>query len=360
MELALYHPEEGYYTSGRCLIGREGDFYTAPDVSPLFGAMLARQMVEMWKVMGEPERFDLVEFGPGKGTLARDILTYIKAEHPRFFSALTYYGVEVSPSFAVQQQEILSRSFDSENVKICWVKDLSLIGSESGITGCIFSNELIDAFPVHRVRKVAGKLKEIYVGLEEGGFMELPGPLSKPQLGTYFSELGAELEDGQTAEVNLNALDWLKKVAANLRRGFVLTIDYGLETRELYDPVRFDGTLRCFSKHCLTTDPYQRPGQQDITAHVNFSALIKWGENYGLLTAGLVPLARFLINLGLLETVEGQDDFQYNPEALKKTMAIKQLIMPHGMGSIFKVLIQYKGLTEPPVLTGLKGKKRCW
>ena len=222
------------------------------------------------------------------------------------------------------------------------------------IDGCFLSNELVDAFPVHRVVFQGGRLREIYVGERDGGFLDVPGDLSTPEIGEYFRNDGIELREGQEAEVNLRARQWIGNVGRRLRKGFVLTIDYGCLAGELYAPWRSSGTLMCYYRHRASGDPYERVGEQDITAHVNFSQLIRGGEEAGLAFTGLVPQYRFLIGLGLLGEMEEAAKGMSEIEGLKMRLSLKHLIEPGvGMGEIFKVLVQHKGVDEPR-LDGLR------
>jgi SAM-dependent MidA family methyltransferase len=225
---------------------------------------------------------------------------------------------------------------------------------EIRIHGCFLSNELVDAFPVHRVILDQGNLKELYVTQREGQFEERWGEPSDPRISDYFQSMDIALREGQKAEVNLRALEWMENVARCLERGFVLTIDYGYLAKELYAPHRREGTLLCYSRHQISDNPYERLGEQDITSHVNFTSLIRKGEEVGLQVAGLVPQYRFLIGLGILEQMETLGSRVSELEGLKLRLSLKHLIEPEmGMGEVFKVLIQHKGMGHPQ-LDGLK------
>jgi SAM-dependent MidA family methyltransferase len=353
MEAALYHPRYGYYTSAENPIGRQGDFYTAPTASPLFGAMLARQFHEMWRLAGRPAHWVLVEYGPGTGVLARDVVDAAARDHPEFYEHLEYYLVEISAKLREKQRNELASSAAAAT-KCKWAGSLDEIRSSGQSIGCVFANELVDAFPVHLVKKNNHSLRELYVDIQDDGFYFLEGPLSRTELAGYFKMQHVELAPGQRAEVNLQARDWLAHVAAGLSKGFLLIIDYGLTAPEMYSPQRFNGTLRCFRRHRLVEDPLVNPGGQDITAHVNFTALAIWGRELDLTKLGLVTQPRFLLNLGILDTLKEHSDYTSSPEVLKKTGAIKQLVLPGGMGNIFKVLAFCKGFDHLPGLTGLK------
>ena len=355
MEMALYYPELGYYVSAREKIGREGDYYTSSEVHILFAKMIARQTAEMWTRMDKPSKWQFIEYGAGKGKLALGVLTELQQQYQNLFDALTYWIIDISPDFREKQQAILS-GLNLPPDKVCWADSPAQIQKIQGgkITGCIFSNELIDALPVHRVRQCDDGLKEIYVDYRNNEFVEVEGSVSEPLIYDYFTIQQVVLKPTQTAEVNLAALKWLKNQAECLEKGFIITVDYGLTSENLYNRARFDGTIRCFRKHTLNDNPYHFIGEQDITCNVNFSALQIWGQEVGLALAGLITQSDFLINVGILDILKDSDDYSFNEKKLHTTLAIKQLIMPEGMGRYFKVLIQYKGLAEKPDIQGLK------
>ena len=279
MDLALYHPRQGYYQSSREKIGPGGDYYTSPHIHPIFGALLSRQLHQMWEILDHPSPFNIIEMGAGKGLLCSDILAYCQKQWPDFYQNLTYLIAEISPALQDKQKFLLSR-FGAEG-KVEWVLPDALINGTRPFTGCFLSNELIDAFPVHLVQQSEGRLWEIFVTARDGSFQEILGPPSTPLIEEYFRLYGSTLTEGQRAEVNLKALEWIEGVSRALRRGFVLTIDYGYEMVELYHPERGEGTLLCYFLHTTSSNPYQRIGHQDITAHVNFTALIKKGRSPG-------------------------------------------------------------------------------
>ncbi len=356
MELALYHPEHGYYSTPAVKIGRGGDFYTAPTVSPLFGAMIARQLEEMWRLTGSPESWSIVEFGPGTGKLAGDIMNAIIKDYPDFNQAVAYNLVEISSGLKEQQQQKLAGHEAASRFK--WPGSFSEI-NPTGFNGCVLANELVDAFPVHLVEQSNDGLGELVVTLtKKNDFrLQLADP-STEIINVYFNMQGVKLATGQRAEVNLYAAAWLAEVTQYLNRGFVMLIDYGTEARDLYGPHRFNGTVRCFYQHQLIEDPLLNVGKQDITAHVNFTALAIQGQQAGLQPLGLISQPQFLLNLGILDTVSEHNNYTYNPNILKKTAAIKQLVLPGGMGDIFKVQIFSRNMEPPPQLTGITGANK--
>jgi SAM-dependent MidA family methyltransferase len=356
MEMALYHPRHGYYRSPREKMGRAGDYLTSPEVHPVFGHMVGRQLAEMWQVMGSPPRFDLLEMGAGNGLLARDILRWAQRLHPAFLEALTYRIAETSPALVERQRHTLEALALAEGKATWEAGEAPVTGS---VSGCLFSNELVDSFPVHRVAVEGGELLEVYVVWREGRFQEELGPPSTPELAAYFERLGLLPGEGCRAEVNLAALAWMRQVAAALARGFVLTFDYGHEARDLYAPWRRDGTLLCFYRHNPSPDPYARVGKQDMTAHVDFTSLVAAGQRHGLEPLGITTQSRFLAALGIGEALARLPGGQAAAagtelpleEYYARRRAVSELLDPAGLGRI-RVLVQAKGV-GPCALRGL-------
>jgi SAM-dependent MidA family methyltransferase len=290
MEAALYHPQFGYYTRADSPIGPGGDFFTAVSATPILGRILARYFQRL-------EAGRVVEFGGHRGQLRKDVL----AEAP----GLDYRIVEAGDA------------------------------GPDEIEGVVFSNELLDAFPVHRVRVVRGAWRELYVG---EGFAFEEGPLSDQRLATALAGLPVDHMEGYETEVNLRAQDWMASIGRRLRRGHVVTIDYGYERTEFYSPHRPQGTLRCYYRHKMTSDPLQRIGEQDITAHVEFTSVIEAGRKAGLEPVVFTDLSSFLIK-------EGADVIREVSERTagavsRERQGIHQLL--HVMGQKFKVLVQKK------------------
>lgn len=321
MEMALYDPEFGYYTSGRETVGTSGDFLTSPSMHPLFGAAIARWLCARWKDLGSPEGFEVVEMGAGKGFLCASVLSHISEKMGDFYKALNYRIVEAStfrPAFEGLEKEV--------NV----AGSLEEIPDNS-VNGCFISNELVDAFPVHLVTIEDGQLREIYVSVEDDRFVEVVGEPSTPEIVEYFRHADVVLPEGYRTEVNLKALQWMGRVARKLREGFVLTIDYGYTSEAYYSPERARGTLLCYYRHSCFEDPYMRVGRQDITAHAEWSGLIDAGKNAGLEMEAFTSQREFLIGLGIESLVE-------SPGSRRAAMA---LLDKHGMGG-FHVLVQKK------------------
>jgi SAM-dependent MidA family methyltransferase len=351
MGWCLYHPEYGYYQSKRVTVGAQGDYYTSPSVSPLFGHLIAKQLSQMAEILGG-EDFDVVEMGGGRGFLCEDILEWAEKNSSDFYQHLRYHLIETSIPFLKEQKGRLSGR--ERQGRVFWIDPKMFEEGKVQIQGCFLSNELVDAFPVHRVILDQGQLREIYVTQRNGQFAEQWRELSDPGIASYIQSMGIVLQEGQKAEVNLLALEWMESVARCLHRGFVLTIDYGYLAEELYAPHRREGTLLCYFQHEASDNPYERLGEQDITSHVNFTSLIRKGEEVGLRFTGLVPQYHFLIGLGILEQMETLGRATSELEGLKLRLCLKHLIEPEmGMGEVFKVLVQHKGIDQPQ-LDGLR------
>ena len=372
MDWVLYEPEQGYYATNAAQIGVKGDFFTSPHLGADFGELLAEQFLEMWHLMGQPNPFTLVEMGAGQGLIAADVLVYLgdrdrttESIYADFWTALDYVIVEKAPGLIAAQQHHLNHLHPDLLPKIRWA-DLETL-PEAGITGCFFSNELVDALPVHVVTVQDGALKEIYVTLVEPqttplAFGEVLAAPATPQLADHFAWLGVDWQApgygvGYRSEVNLAALDWLQQVSTKLQRGYLLTIDYGYTTAQYYHPARSQGTLQCYRRHGAHANPYVYVGHQDITAHVNFTALATRGVELGLTTVGWTQQGLFLMALGLgdrLVTNNTQSDLADLSTVIRRREALHALINPMGLGN-FQVLIQSKGLEAEPCHLHLQG-----
>ena len=355
MEMVLYDPEHGYYTSQKTRIGREGDFYTSSHLHPVFGSIVAKQIMEMWAAMESPEIFTILEMGAGEGYLCKDILSWIRMSErmphtaestgltarDAFYDHVRYVIAEKNP-FQMRQQK---KHLEDHYGKVSWVTDVR----DAGImTGCIFSNELLDAFPVHRV-KMEDTLKEIYIDHDGHAFREQSCPLSTELLTRYFTDAGVVLSPGQTTEVNLRIKSWLASLSRVLCRGFVFTIDYGYPAEEYYSEDRSRGTVMCYFRHQLCEDIFAHIGEQDITAHVDFSCLKRWGEDVGLQPVGYCSQGTFLLANGIDREIARLA--ATSSDYLFELARIKKLFMPQGLGESHKVLIQYKG-DDVPKLKG--------
>jgi SAM-dependent MidA family methyltransferase len=342
MAACLYEPGLGYYTSPGRKVGTEGDFYTSITVHATFGRVIAREIAAIWRSMGCPAVFTLVEVGAGHGRLACDIMDFLAEHQPACYAATQLILVEQEPSLAEAQTTLLAK----HHSKLSWLSPADLAGFQ--FSGVLYSNELLDAMPVHRVLMTPEGLKEIYVTLAGDQLQDQADAPSTPELEGYLTRYGIPLHPGQEAEVSLAGLSWFETVAAALQRGFILTIDYGWAKADLYSPQRNLGTLLCYYKHTVEDNPYQRIGQQDITTHINFSTLIERGEELGLTALWFGEQSRFLLSAGIIEELEAIEASDLTEkEKLKLRLTIKRLIMPEGgMGDTFKVLLQSKGVAE--------------
>ena len=284
--MALYHPDGGYYMADE-RIGAAGDYYTSPSVHPAFGALLAVQLFQMWQLLERPSKFTVAEGGAGNGLLCRDVTSAAECLDEEFAHSLRYVCVDrrATPG--------LEGGLDS----------VSRVASDSlplqGIVGCILSNELLDAFPVHQVTLQDGRLREIWVTANGGELALVAEEPSTPLLAGRLAALGVELKEGQVAEINLGLDKWARDVAHSMERGFVLTIDYGRLAEDLYSPAdRFRGTLTTYRDHLQTDRPLERIGQQDMSAQVDFTSLARAGTHAGLEFLGYTTQADFLGNLG--------------------------------------------------------------
>lgn len=343
MGQALYHPSYGYYMTPRARIGKQGDFFTSTSVHSLFGRLIARQIHQMWQILGEGD-FALVEQGPGEGHLALDILNALQEEFAGLYGRLTYHLVEISPENRLRQGRLLQ----AHQSRLSWCT----LGEISEVEGCILSNELVDAFPVHLVERREGRFFEVFVTRCGQGLGEELRALENEEILRHFDLIGFEPYEGNRAEVNLEAVRWMRRVGSLLRRGFVITIDYGYPVEELYALVRRNGTLMGYHCHRAVENPLENVGVQDLTSHVDFTALRKAGEEQGLECLWFGEQYRFLMGLGFLESLIEMQARETDPrKAMALRLTLKNLIMPEGgMGETFKVLVQGKGVGAPPLL----------
>jgi len=361
MELALYEPDVGYYARAAQRSGRAGDFFTSVDVGPIFGELLARQVIEMAGLVEssvishqssvEPRgprrepRFDLVEAGAGNGRLSADILRAVRRRDAAMYERLRLHLVEASAAARAAQRDVLGEVADR------------LVDSSADLPsfeGVLIANELLDALPVHQVVMRADGLREVYVEarrLKTGDWrlMTTEGALSTPALAEYLGRLNVTLEPGWRAEINLRAVEWMRSAARRLQRGFLIVIDYGHPAYELYSPTHSAGTLTTFAGHTMAGGerPSDAPawledaGDRDITAHVDFSSVQAAAMDEGLTPLGFLDQTYFV--MGLATGLDSPD--------LKTRLALKTLMLPGGLGSSHKVLILGKEMGSPS-LTG--------
>lgn len=346
MQAALYDPAGGYYQrSDLQRWGRAGDYRTSPERSELFAATLARYFAKLYDELKRPEAWSIVEFGGGDGRFAAGVLKILADRFPQVFAATRYVVYDVSDDALRRAQARLTEF--AERVEFC--SEFENLPARPGI---YFSNELLDAFPVHRVLKQRDELFELYVGIgASGNFEWSTGPLSTPRLIKFFRDYSIELAEGQIVEINLAVDDWLAQVAARLEEGFVITVDYGAESGELYDPVRRPhGSLRAFSRHGFVDDVLAQPGEYDITSSVNWTQVKAVAERLGLSVVEFASQDKFLLNAGVVEELELMlANTSSAAEKLSLSTGAREMILPGGMASSFQVLVlkrERKGVSD--------------
>jgi SAM-dependent MidA family methyltransferase len=345
MELCLYDPELGYYSRNAAQFGKAGDFYTSSDVHAVFGRLLARQFEAMWRVLGSPDRIELVELGPGRGLFAQDVLAWSGKKFPDFFRALHYVLVESSPALRERIKETLKSHLSSGKAEL--IARYCREGESSADSPTIiFANEFFDALPVE-VLSSKGSLR---VDARDGHFIETWVPASREEL-EFLDRYSVHPEPDERIEAPQAAQDFMERTAASLQRGFIIAIDYGY-TRAEQLAGRHRGTVKALRQHSISANPYEAPGEQDITADVNFTALAAVAEKHGMKTHKLVTQSQFLMGIG--EANQFADAFEechIPQERPKVALQLKHLVTPAGMGESFHVLIASKGIEEVRVST---------
>jgi len=339
MAIALRWPDGGYYST-RLPLGPSGDFYTAPLTHPVFGALLAREIAEMWRAAGSPDRWWVVEPGAGNGRLAADVSAAVELEHKRLVSSLRYLAVDLSQTVG-------------EDAEVEWARSNAIPVRD--LCGVVLGNELFDALPVHRVTTRDGQLRELRVGVgDEGEFADVIAPPTDG-IQERLERLGVRLAEGHVTEVCLEANRWLEDAGAAIASGYLLLIDYGHESSAYYDESRNRGTLRTYYRHTLGMDPYQHVGRQDLSVHVEFTSVREIAAHAGFTDVGVTTQGQFLRNLGFDTYREAVLSLRNVPQAIKaaNVRAMDSLVDPEGMGG-FKVLAFSKNLPEAK-LTGFEG-----
>jgi SAM-dependent MidA family methyltransferase len=343
---ALYHEELGYYARAGQRSGRDGDFITSVDVGPVFGELLASQFAEMWSILSGPpartdaggaDRFDLVEAAAGNGRLARDILDAAAARHPGFYGAARLRLVERSPRARAAQAGVLGPHLPR----------LSASSSElpDEVHGVIYANELLDALAPHLVVMREGGLREVYVDADGHRLTTREDAVSSSRIPEYLARVGARLQAGWFAEVNLAAEDWIRQAGRCLTRGFLVVIDYGREASTLYSASHATGTLTTYRRHAAERREdgpgwLLEPGERDITSHVDLTGVRLAGEDAGLRLLGVVDQTYFLLGLAGLALSSGPA----SPDQIRQRLALKTLLLPGGMGSTLKVMVFSKAV----------------
>jgi SAM-dependent MidA family methyltransferase len=338
MAAALYDERDGYYSrSDRVRQGRAGDYRTAPESSPLFAATFARYFARLFGELGAPSSWTVFEAGAAAGEFAYGVLTALQAHHPEIYAATNYVIDEISPDARLRAAARLTDFAD--RVRFERFSDVPAPVE----VGIVFSNELVDAFPVQRVTMRNGKLRELYVGMDHKNFVWVEYDPDQP-VQEYCERAGLRLAKGQIAEVNLEAGNFLLRAASLLERGFVITVDYGDERDALLNsPHRFDGTLRAFRGHRLISDVLAAPGEQDLTTTIDWTQIREAGADAGLKTVRHQRLDQFFLHEGLLDELEARAGVLSDPDALRLRTSAREMIMPHGLTASFQVLVQAKG-----------------
>ncbi len=352
MEAALYDRDHGYYPNTRRQsiatgIGTDGDYFTSPSAHPVFGALVALQLREMWQIMGSPHEFNVVEMGAGDGKLASDISAYVENQLPDFAESMQYLATDLVPP----------------TTSDALVKGISAL--PAGISGCVLSNELLDSHPVNRFIVAGGTVKEILIDYQDGAFKELVRDITNPEIEARILPFLPSLPERYEGEVNLGLGYWADSVAATLSRGYLLTIDYGYDRPDLYSPTRNSGSLRCYYQHTLGQNPLHRIGKQDITAHVDFTAVDHMLAVNNFERYGWTSQAKFLTNLGIEDFIGDvgirSSNHEISRSELEEEMAgMGILIDPKGMGR-FRVAVHSRDIDNTGgnsgPLTGITGGK---
>jgi SAM-dependent MidA family methyltransferase len=342
MQQALYHPEHGYYSSGRCAIGRHGDYFTNVSVGPVFGQLLAGQFAEIWEHLGKIDNFIIVEQGAHHGEFARDVLEFARTSRPDFFAALRYRIIEQFPVLQDRQSETLAKFED----KIEWCASIDALEPFIGVH---FSNELLDAMPVHLILSVETKTESInwlekFVTLNGDEFAFVDQSIGNRKLRDHLQKLPARPASYET-EANLTSFGWIENVSRKLARGYVIIADYGYPRDEFYAPHRSRGTLQVRAQHRLLSSPFDEIGRADITAHVEWTSIAECAEACGLQVKGFTDQHHFITGIlsELLRDELSQD--------AKKKRALQTLLHPEMLGRSFQVLALAKDATAADTAT---------
>jgi len=357
MELALYHPEHGYYLGKTVRSAREGDFLTAAELHPVFGRVLAGQLTEMWEILGRPAGFTMRDYGAGPGTLGLAVLEGLRTDGSELLETIVYQPIELNPG---HRQSLTDRFAGAGFAdRLDWAAEADRAdradarasrrpeGARASrrpegarVAGAVVANEFLDALPVHRVEGTGGGLRELFVTWRDGWFVEESGEPSTLELEAYFERLRIILAPGQHAEVNLAMAGWLDELAGDLERGYVLVVDYGHLAEELFSTARAGGTLRAYHAHTAHDDPFRYVGRQDLTAHLDFTTLPAWARDRGLVPLALTTQARFLVAGGLEGLFAAQRDRpELDPAAyLALRASVARLLDPRALGA-FRVLL---------------------
>jgi len=365
MDLCLYHPEFGYYSRNLEQFGKAGDFYTSSDVHAVFGRLMARQFEEMWRALGSSEKVEILELGPGRGLFAQDVLDWSEKKFPEFFDALHYSLAESSPALRQRLQATLSKHFRSGKASLAQrLKPPSYDGSRCkaeampfhgvfSISGevpiIVFANEFFDALPV----EVLSPQGALYIAEKDGRLFETWDTASAEAL-EFLDHYGVHPEAGERIEAPLIAQHYMSQIAATVKRGLIIAIDYGY-TRQEQLAGRHRGTIATYRQHSVSANPYEAPGEQDITAHANFTALAAAAEQSGMQVQPVVTQSQFLLGVGEHnQFADAFEECRLPQERAKVALQLKHLVTPAGMGESFHALVASKGVDAGRV-AGLSG-----
>src|SRR5713101_5027141 len=366
MQACLYSPRGGFYSSRGNSISTH--FGTSPTSHPVFGALIARQLEQMWHLLGDPPVFHVIEVGSGDGALAQSIVHACWRMAPRLAQVLYYVAADYEPRWhqspdhtfdwdngtgdgmfpatvSAEGRQLNGAPSPSRRDASLGVQRVKTEGLRAfrNVVGCILCNELIDNFPVHRFAIQGGRVKEVFVTSAGGHLTEVLDEPSSPRIAERLTSLGVALPEGYRGEVNLAMEDWTGQLSSALDRGFMLTIDYGQLATDLYARQHNQGTLVCYHRHVVSSDPYQHIGQQDMTCQVDFTSLMRLGDRHGLATVGYTLQSQFLTNLGFASCLDAlQTQGLSTARTALRRMAMMTLVDPDEYGD-FKVLAQAKG-----------------
>lgn len=353
MELCLYDPDLGYYSRNAEQFGKSGDFYTSSDVHAVFGRLLARQFDEMWRVLGSPECIELVELGAGRGLFAQDVLGWSERKFPDFFRALRYALIESSPALRERVKRTLKPYFASGKAELT---DFDPGRAEfSRAPSIVFANEFFDALPVE-ILSTKGSLR---IDVHDGRIVEGWAKISSGEL-EFVDRYSVHPEADERIEASLGAEEYMERIASSIERGFIIVIDYGY-AREEQLAGRHRGTIKAIRQHSVSANPYEAPGEQDITADVNFTALAAAAAKHGMQTHRLVTQSQFLLGIGEAnQLADAFEECRLPQERAKVALQLKHLVTPAGMGESFHVLVAGKGVEQETIeaLSGLNFGRR--
>lgn len=359
MELCLYDSELGYYSRNAEQFGKAGDFYTSSDVHAVFGRLLARQFEEMWRILGSPEQIEILELGPGRGLFAQDVLDWSEKKFPELFGTLHYSLAEGSPALRSRLQLTLSKHLISGKASLLDLPKLQSQGGSYGITVqralspevpiIVFANEFFDALPV----EVLSAEGELHISEKDGVLLETWSTASAGEL-EFLDRYSVRPEAGERVEAPLIAQAYMSELGFVVKQGFIIAIDYGY-TRQEQLTGRHRGTIAAYRQHSVSANPYEAPGEQDITAHVNFTALAAAAREQEMDVQSLLTQSQFLLGIGEQnQFADAFEECRLPQERAKVALQLKHLVTPTGMGESFQVMVASKGISEAKV-AGLSG-----